>query len=79
MSQESGLKAGEKPEIIDVKGDVHSEKSKESEVGFKDYFRILSYSDKLDWTLNGVGTVAACASGASLALYVRTYVRRPNC
>ena len=37
-------------------------------VGAKDYARIFSYADRWDWTLNGVGAIAAIASGTSLAL-----------
>ena len=37
-------------------------------VGFKDYLRIFTYSDLLDWTFNAVGALASIASGASLAL-----------
>ncbi|KAK5088598.1 hypothetical protein LTR05_002818 [Lithohypha guttulata] len=58
----------EKPQAIDIDQDQQDEKTKEPSAGFKDYLRIFAYSDKWDWILNGIGALAAIASGASLAL-----------
>lgn len=44
------------------------EKEVKDNVGFKDYIRIFTYSDRWDWIFNAVGALAAIASGASLAL-----------
>lgn len=60
----------EKSQTVDVKDERKTEESQDAGAGIKDYLRILAYSDKWDWTFNGVGAVAAIASGASLALYV---------
>lgn len=68
MVEEKDTQLDEKSSIIDVDNDSKKETSDESNAGFKDYIRIFTYSDKWDWTLNGVGAVAAAASGASLAL-----------
>jgi len=60
----------EKPQTVDVKDEPKTEESQEAGAGIKDYLRILAYSDRWDLTFNGVGAIAAIASGASLALYV---------
>lgn len=44
------------------------DKEQKDNVGFKDYLRIFTYSDRWDWLLNATGALAAIASGASLAL-----------
>jgi len=72
MVDEKSSQEGEKPQIVDVKDKSKTGESKEAAAGIKDYLRILTYSDKWDWAFNGVGAVAAMASGASLALYVGT-------
>lgn len=68
MVEEKDTQLDEKSSIVDVDNEPKKETSEESNAGFKDYVRIFRYSDKWDWTLNGVGAVAAAASGASLAL-----------
>jgi len=68
MEDKKSSQEDEKPEVIEVKANQQSEDSKEAGSGSKDYFRILTYADKWDWTFNGVGALAAMASGASLAL-----------
>lgn len=69
MTEEKAPQADQNSQSIDIKDEpgnttVHSQESS----GAKNYIRILSYSDKWDWLLNGVGALAAIASGASLAL-----------
>lgn len=68
MVQEKAVQQDEKSDVIDINDDTKKETPKESSAGIKDYLRVLTYSDKWDWTLNGVGAIAAGASGASLAL-----------
>lgn len=70
MVEDKSSQGDVKPQIVDVKDKLKTEESKEAGAGIKDYLRILTYSDKWDWAFNGVGAVAAMASGASLALYV---------
>lgn len=70
MVDEKSSREDGKSQIVDVNDKSKTEESKEAGAGIKDYLRILAYSDKWDWTFNGVGAVAAMASGASLALYV---------
>lgn len=68
MVEEKTLQLDEKPDVVNIQDDGKKEKSKEDAAGMKEYARILSYSDKWDWIFNGVGAIAAIASGASLAL-----------
>lgn len=68
MSQEKSNENDEKPEIINISGDGEDQKATKTQAGIKDYLRILTFSSRLDWILNGVGAVAAIASGSSLAL-----------
>lgn len=68
MGQEEVVQQDEKSDIIQDNDKTATETPKESSAGIKDYFRVLTYSDKWDWALNGVGAIAAGASGASLAL-----------
>lgn len=68
MSDEIVRDEGEKPAVIEVHDKEEDEEVQKTQAGFNDYLRILRYSDKLDWTLNSVGALAAIASGCSLSL-----------
>lgn len=58
----------EKPHTINVKEDRKNGQSDKPNAGFKDYVRIFNYADKWDLIFNGLGALAAIASGAALAL-----------
>lgn len=58
--------------VIDEKADaepkVTAENEKEKEGSFRDYIRVFSYADRLDWTLNIIAAVCSIAAGATLPL-----------
>ena len=54
------------------KNDVENNAS-ENISGWSIYVRVLKHSDKWDWILNGVGCVAAIASGAALGKLIPAF------
>lgn len=68
MSKEYLGSENEKPETIEIQEDGKTEDTQDTKAGFNDYLRIFAFSDGIDWTLNGIGALAAIASGCSLAL-----------
>lgn len=68
MGVEEVQPINEKPHIVDLEDDTKAAKSDKTDAGIKDYIRIFTYADKYDLLFDGLGAVAAIASGAALAL-----------